>query len=45
MKKLKVRGVKPHGERSTLKPIASIHDEKLEGWSDKRSGRARQLLG
>jgi len=44
MKKLKVRGVKTHGFLLTAKQILSIHDEKPEDWSDKRSGRARPLI-
>ena len=44
LKKLKVRGVKTFGDLLTPKPIASIHDEKPEGWSDKRAGRVRPLL-
>jgi len=44
LKKLKVRGVKTLGCLLTPKPIASVHDEKPENWSDARSGRARPLL-
>ena len=44
LNKVKIRGVKTLGTLMTTKAIASIHDEKPEGWSDRRSIRARSLL-
>jgi topoisomerase-4 subunit A len=45
LKTVKTRGVKTLGRLLTTKPVASVHAEKPERWSDRRSGRPRPPLG